>query len=140
MNKYCAHLYHTLAALKRDLPASLVAPLRTSEQTNLNSSNHTYTKSTPSHIHHNCAPLQHTHDTHHLFNFTHICTTLDLWTDPAGVMELLTRLPPQTRVRGVCGHNNLNLCISDLRIGMIRNKLKINDSKTEFIIITSSFF
>ena len=36
----------------------------------------------------------HTHDTHHLFNFTHIRTTLsplDLWTEPAGVMELLTR-------------------------------------------------
>ena len=30
----------------------------------------------------------HTHDTHHLFNCTHIRTTLsplDLWTDPAGV-------------------------------------------------------
>ena len=36
----------------------------------------------------------HTHDTHHLFNCTHIRTTLsplDLWTDPAGVMELLAR-------------------------------------------------
>ena len=36
----------------------------------------------------------HTHDTHHLFNCTHIRTTLsplELWTDPAGVMELLTR-------------------------------------------------
>ena len=35
-----------------------------------------------------------THDTHHLFNCTHIRTTLspmDLWTDPAGVMELLAR-------------------------------------------------
>ena len=34
----------------------------------------------------------HTHDTHHLC--THIRTTLsplDLWTDPAGVMELLAR-------------------------------------------------
>ena len=35
--------------------------------------------------------------------------------------------------------DRLNLCISDLRIWMIRNKLKINDSKTEFLIITSSF-
>ena len=26
----------------------------------------------------------------------------------------------------------MHLCISDLRIWMIRNKLKINDSKTEF--------
>ena len=35
-----------------------------------------------------------THDTHNIFNFTHIRTTLsplDLWTDPAGVMELLAR-------------------------------------------------
>ena len=33
-----------------------------------------------------------THDTHHLFNCTHIRTTLsplDLWADPAGVMELV---------------------------------------------------
>ena len=36
----------------------------------------------------------HTHDTNHLFNCTHIHTLLsplDLWTDPAGVMELLAR-------------------------------------------------
>ena len=36
----------------------------------------------------------HTHDTLPLFNCTHIRTTLsslDLWTDPAGVMELLAR-------------------------------------------------
>ena len=33
--------------------------------------------------------------------------------------------------------NGMNLCISDLRIWMIRNKLKINDSKTEFLIISS---
>ena len=41
-------------------------------------------------------PLQHTHThaTHHLFNCTHIRTIrlpLDLWTDPAGVMERLAR-------------------------------------------------
>ena len=35
--------------------------------------------------------------------------------------------------------DRMNLCIYDLRIWMIRNKLKINDSKTEFLIITSSF-
>ena len=35
--------------------------------------------------------------------------------------------------------DRMNLCISDLRILMIRNKLKINDSKTEFLIISSSF-
>ena len=33
----------------------------------------------------------------------------------------------------------MNLCISDLRIWMTRNKLKFNDLKTEFLIITSSF-
>ena len=36
----------------------------------------------------------HTHDTHHLFNCTHIRTTvspLDLWTDPVGVSALLAR-------------------------------------------------
>ena len=62
----------------------------------------------------------HTHDTHHLFNCTHIRTTwspLDLWTDPAGVTALLAGqmdgeagcwttsgnigLPPLARVMGV---------------------------------------
>ena len=36
----------------------------------------------------------HTHDTHHLFNCTHIRTTLsplDLWTDPARVTALLAK-------------------------------------------------
>ena len=54
--KYCAHLHHTLAALKRYFPASLVAPLSNSEQINHPSSIHTYTKSTPKHIHHHYAP------------------------------------------------------------------------------------
>ena len=43
-----------------------------------------------------------THDTHHLFNDTHIRTTLtplDLWTDPAGVSALLTRW--QDKLAGV---------------------------------------
>ena len=35
--------------------------------------------------------------------------------------------------------DRMNLCMSDLGIWMIRNKLKINYSKTEFLIITSSF-
>ena len=63
----------------------------------------------------------HPHDTHHLFNCTHIRTTLsplDLWTDPTGVIKLLARWrdkmtggpktgwsdpppPTQTRVTGV---------------------------------------
>ena len=56
------------------------------------SSNHTYTKSTSKHIHHHYAPS--VTYTHHLLNCTHTRTTLsplDLWTHPAGVMELLTR-------------------------------------------------
>ena len=68
----------------------------------------------------------HTHDTHHLFNCTHISTTLsplDLWTDPAGVTALLANgrrswlvdhkrehpdSPPLARVMGVGRqqHNN----------------------------------
>ena len=61
----------------------------------------------------------HTHNTHHLFNCTHIRNTLsplDLWTDPAGVTALLARWteklaggpqagtsdsPPLARVMGV---------------------------------------
>ena len=35
--------------------------------------------------------------------------------------------------------DKINLCISDLRTWMIKKKLKINDSKTEFLVITSSF-
>ena len=31
----------------------------------------------------------------------------------------------------------LNSCISDIRLWMIKNKLKINDSKTEFIVYRS---
>ena len=31
----------------------------------------------------------------------------------------------------------LNSCISDIRVWMIKNKLKINDSKTEFIVFRS---
>ena len=34
----------------------------------------------------------------------------------------------------------LNMCISDIRVWMIKNKLKINDSKTEFIIFRSPIF
>ena len=34
----------------------------------------------------------------------------------------------------------INLCISDIRTWMIKNKLKISDSKTEFLMLTSSFF
>ena len=70
-------------------PPSLVAPLPNSEQLNHPFSNPTYTKSTPNHTH--------IHNTHHLFNCTHIHTTLspmDLWKDRTGVTALLTRLTP----------------------------------------------
>ena len=33
--------------------------------------------------------------------------------------------------------SKLNNCISDIRVWMIKNKLKINDSKTEFIVFRS---
>ena len=45
-------LHHKLAALKIYFTDSLVSPLPNSEKTNLPSSNHTYTRSTPNHIHH----------------------------------------------------------------------------------------
>ena len=35
--------------------------------------------------------------------------------------------------------DKVNNCISDIRTWMIQNKLKINDSKTEFLVLTSSF-
>ena len=87
---------HTSSSEERDFPTSLVAPLTNSEQTNLPSSNHTYTKSTPKHTHHHYVPFFniHTHDTYHIFHCTQIRTTLsplDLWTDPAGVTALLAR-------------------------------------------------
>ena len=85
-------LHHILAALKRYFPASFVAPLPNSEQINLPSSNHTYTMSTPKHIHHHYASF--VTSTDHLFNCTHIRTTWsprDLWTYNAGVVELLAR-------------------------------------------------
>ena len=77
--KYCAHLHHTLAALKRFFPASLAAPLPNSEQINHPSSNHIYTKSTPNHIHHHYAPsVTHTRHTSslQLHPHTHHIVTL----------------------------------------------------------------
>ena len=65
MTKYCAHLHHTLAALKRYFPASLVATLPNAEPITHLSSNHIYTKSTPNNIHHHYAPsVTLTHTTH----------------------------------------------------------------------------
>ena len=119
ITKYCAQPHHTLAALKRYFSASLVVPLPNSEQISHPSSNDTYTKSTPKHIHYHYAPfVTLTYTTHHhLFNCTHIRTTLsplDLWTDPAGVTAQMDGeagwwttsgnigLPPLARVKGVC--------------------------------------
>ena len=90
---------HISSSEERDFTASLVAPLPNSEQTNLPSSNHTYNiYKVDANLHPSpLCPLCNTHMTHptHLFNCTHIHTTLsplDLWTDPAGVVELLVRL------------------------------------------------
>ena len=76
------------------------------------------TQSTPTHIYNHYSTFV-THNTSHLFNFTHICTTLsplDLWTDPAGMTSLPARCtkklaggpqtgrsdsPPLVRVNGV---------------------------------------
>ena len=63
ITKYCTHLHHTLSALKRYFPASLVAPLPNSEPINHPSSNHIYTTLSP----------------------------LNLWTNPAGMTALLVR-------------------------------------------------
>ena len=61
-NKICAHLHHTLAALKR----YIVAPLPSSEQTNLPSSNLLHKVDAKTHP----SPLvTSTQDTHHLFNW-----------------------------------------------------------------------
>ena len=55
---------HTSSSEER-FTVSLVAPLPNSKQTNLPSSNHTYTKSTTKHIHHHYAPsVTSTHTTH----------------------------------------------------------------------------
>ena len=70
-----------------------LAQLRTNKFPFLKSYLHkVYAKSHPSTLWPLCNT--HIHDTHHLFNCTHRRTTLsplDLWTDPAGVMELLAR-------------------------------------------------
>ena len=76
--------------------ASLVAPLPSQNKQQspfLKSYLHKVdTKSHPSRL---CTLCNiHAHDTHHLFNCTHICITLsplDLWTDPTGVIAQLVR-------------------------------------------------
>ena len=99
------------------LPTSLVAPFPNSEHINNPSSNHIYTKGTRAlkgqefqlpiwnkptkqYLHKvdtksHPAPLcPSATPTHNLFNCTHIRTTLsplDLWTGPAGMMELMAR-------------------------------------------------
>ena len=70
-----------------------LAQLRTNKSSFLKSYLHKGdAKTHPSPLCHLCNI--HTHDTHHLFNCTHIRTTLsplDLWTYPAGVTALLAR-------------------------------------------------
>ena len=74
--------YYLLAVILPRLTRCTLAKLMT------NKSHKVDAKSHPS-----LYPVCNTH-THHLFNFTHIRTTLsplDLWTDRVGVMELLDR-------------------------------------------------
>ena len=81
--------HHTLAALKRHFPESLVAPLPNSEQIN-HPFQIIYKVDTNSHLSSLCSLC----NTHHPFNCTHIRTTLsalDLWTEPTGVTALLAR-------------------------------------------------
>ena len=70
-----------------------IAPLRTNKSPFLKSYLHKVdAKYHPSPLCPLCNTL--THNTHHLFNCTHIHTTfspLDLWTDPCGVTALLVR-------------------------------------------------
>ena len=70
LTKYCAHVHHTLAALKRYCRGSLVAPLPNSEKMNYPSSSHTHTKSTSYHIHHHYAPSVIPTDTTHIISST----------------------------------------------------------------------
>ena len=77
-------------------PASPVAPFPNSVQINHHSSNNTSTRSTPNHIHHHCAPsVTPTHTTRIISStahtYTHTLSPLNLWTDPTGVPELLSR-------------------------------------------------
>ena len=117
-NKIMRNLHHTLAALKRHFPASLVVPLPNSEQISHPSSSHIYTKSTPNHINHHYAPsvtLTHTSflqlhpHTHHIVTPGFVdrprwsyCTAGQMdgeagWWMTSGNIEL----PPLARVMGV---------------------------------------
>ena len=111
------------------LPRLTLAQLRTNKSPFLKSYLHKVdAKTHPSPL----CPLCniHTHDTHHLFNCTHIRTTLsplDLWTDPAGVTALLAGgrrsgnigLPPLARAMGV-GRQQ--------QVGKVRNELVRGES------------
>ena len=115
ITKLCANLHHSLVALKRYFPASLVAPLPNSEQINHPSPNHIYTTSTPNHIHHHYAlSITLTHTTHIISSTAPILSPLDLWTallectacQMAGEAGWWTTsgnigLPPLARVMGV---------------------------------------
>ena len=86
--EYASSIWSTLASSTSTSCKSCRTATGCTQDTNIQhlhgktlpSSNHTYTKSTPNHS--------------HLFNFTHIHTTLSplgLWTDPTEVMEPLAR-------------------------------------------------
>ena len=59
-----------ISSSEERLSASLVAPFPNSEETNFPSSNHTYTKSTPKHIHHHYAPSVTSSYTTHIISST----------------------------------------------------------------------
>ena len=109
MTKYCAHLHHTLAALKGYFPVSLVAPLSNSEQIN-----HTYTKSTLKHIHHHYAPSVTSTHTTHIISLTAptygphchpwICGQSDWW-----ARSDMIGLPPQKQGSRKWVDNNTSL-------------------------------
>ena len=57
ITKYCVHLHHTLAALKRYFQPHSSHPCQTHQKINHPSSNHINTKTTPNDIHHHYAPF-----------------------------------------------------------------------------------
>ena len=79
----------------------------------------------------------HTHDTHHIFNCTHICTTLsplDLWTDPARVTALLARWTEKLAGRPQAGTwvDNNNTNIPDTIIKFIATYIKGHKAYTTY--------
>ena len=64
----------------------------------------------------------------------HHCINYHIYADDTQVYITFDLSDPSIAIE------KLNLCISDIRNWMIKSKLKINDSKTEYLVLTSSFF